>query len=187
MNFSKVAAAVAAVVLSGISAVGMAADQGGGKVSFKGNINDSPCSISSGSLEQVVEFDSISNSALKNGGKSALKPFSIKLSGCDLESLKSASVTFTGSPSAANPDLLGFQGGTAQGASLAIADRQGALIKLGTASAPQNLSDGESALNFTAYLQGDMLAPETEGGAATPATVVAGTFDAVANFTLAYQ
>lgn len=187
MKFSKMAATIAAVVLGGTSVLAMAAGQGGGKVNFKGNINDSPCSISSGSLEQVVEFDSISNSALKNGGKSALKPFSIKLNGCDLGSLKSATVTFTGAPSAANPDLLGFQGGTAKGASLAIADRNGSLIKLGAASDPQNLSDGESALNFTAYLQGDMLAPETEGGEPKPATVVAGTFDAVANFTLAYQ
>ncbi|MGP2706398.1 fimbrial protein, partial [Serratia marcescens] len=62
-------------------------------------------------------------------------------------------------------------------ASIAITDTASNPIKLGTATAPQNLGTGTNTLRFAAYLQGD--------GAS--ATVVPGDFTAVADFKLAYQ
>ncbi|MNP36820.1 Fimbria A protein precursor [compost metagenome] len=153
-------------------------------ITFKGAIIDSPCSIAQESQYQTVDMDQISNVALKNGGKSNPTPFKIELRGCELGALKAATATFTGSPSS-NPDLLAIKG-TAQGASLAIADHTGALIKLGNASPAQTLSNGDTYLQFNAYLQGDMVAPEG-GGESTAAEIVPGDFETFANFTLAYQ
>ena len=82
---------------------------------------------------------------------------------------------------ASNPDLLALKG-QAQGASLAIADHTGALIKLGSASPAQTLSNGNTYLQFNAYLQGD----KAVGQGAAP-EIVPGDFETFANFTLAYQ
>ncbi|MCK3863869.1 fimbrial protein [Pseudomonas sp. B329] len=180
MKVSTLASAVIAMTLAATSAVSVAADKGHGVVTFKGSIIDAPCSISQESQYQTVEMDQIANVALKNGGKSPLTPFKIQLLGCELDTLKSASAKFTGSP-AANPDLLQLKG-SAAGASLAIADYNGELLKLGTESAAQTLSDGDSYLLFNAYLQGDVAA-----GEGTAAVVTPGNFETFANFTLSYQ
>jgi len=181
MKVSSLASAIMTVAVTAISTTGMAADQGHGVVNFKGSIIDAPCSIAQESKYQTVDMDQVSNVSLKNGGKSSPTAFKIELHGCELGALKSATATFTGAPSFGNSDLLGLKG-TAKGASLAIADHSGELIKLGTTSPAQSLSDGNTSLQFNAYLQGDMLAEE--GGAAE---IVPGSFEAVANFTLAYQ
>ncbi|MDD2047811.1 fimbrial protein [Pseudomonas putida] len=184
MKVSTLAGAIMAVSLAATSAVSVAKDQGHGVITFKGAIIDAPCSIAQESQYQTVDMDQIANVSLKNGGKSNPTPFKIELRGCELGALKSATATFTGSPSS-NPDLLALKG-TAQGASLAIADHTGALIKLGSASPAQTLSDGDTYLQFSAYLQGDMVTPEG-GGEGTAAEIVPGDFETFANFTLAYQ
>jgi len=181
MKVSTLAGAIMAVSLAATSAVSVAKDQGHGVITFKGAIIDAPCSIAQESQYQTVDMDQISNVALKNGGKSNPTTFKIELRGCELGALKSATATFTGSP-ASNPDLLALKG-TAKGASLAIADHTGELIKLGNAAPAQTLSDGDTYLQFNAYLQGDM-----EGGqGGTAAEIVPGDFETFANFTLAYQ
>lgn len=184
MKVSTLAGAIMAVTLAATSAVSFATDQGHGVITFKGAIIDAPCSIAQESAYQTVLMENISSVALRGGEKSSPKTFRIELRGCELGALKSATATFTGSP-ASNPDLLALRG-TAQGASLAIADHTGALIKLGDASPAQTLSNGDTYLEFKAYLQGDMVAAQG-GGSATPADIVPGDFETFANFTLAYQ
>lgn len=184
MKVSTLAGAIMAVTLAATSAVSFAKDQGHGVITFKGAIIDAPCSIAQESAYQTVLMENISNASLRNGGKSTPKTFKIELRGCELGALKAATATFTGSP-ASNPDLLALRG-TAQGASLAIADHTGGLIKLGDASPAQTLSDGDTYLEFKAYLQGDMVAGQA-GGEDTPAAIVPGDFETFANFTLAYQ
>ena len=83
--------------------------------------------------------------------------------------------TFSGTASAANPDLLGIQG-TAKGASVAITTDTGTPIKLGQASPAQALLNGDNDLTFAAFLKGD--------GAS--ATIVPGKFQAIASFALDY-
>jgi type 1 fimbria pilin len=184
MKVSTLASTIMAVALTATSAASFAVDKGHGRITFEGSIIDAPCSISQKSAYQTVEMDQISNVALKNGGKSHLTPFKIDLIGCELGTMKSATAKFTGSP-AGNADLLAIRG-SAQGASLAIADHTGALIKLGTESPAQPLSDGDTYLQFNAYLQGDMVDPQG-GGSAVPAPIVPGTYETFANFTLDYQ
>ena len=186
MKVKTLAGAIMAITLAATSAAVMAADkdQGKGVITFKGTIIDAPCSIAQESQFQTIEMAQVANVSLKNGGKSSPTPFKIELRGCDMGSLKSATATFTGSPSS-NPDLLAIKG-SARGASLAIADHKGELIKLGSASPAQTLSNGDTFLSFSAYLQGDSVAG-VGGEAGTSAEITPGDFETFANFTLAYQ
>ncbi|QDI20301.1 type 1 fimbrial protein [Serratia marcescens] len=167
---------MAAVLAFGVTSMAHAKDQGHGTVTFKGAIIDAPCSIAPESEDQTVQMGQISNVALKDGGKSVPRQFDIKLEQCDTTTLKTVTTTFNGKSSPTSADRLGIIG-TASGASIAITDLASNLIKLGTATAPQTLNDGNNTLRFAAYLQGD--------GAST--AVVPGDFTAVADFTLAYQ
>lgn len=184
MKVKTLAGTIMAITLAASSVAAMAVDQGKGVITFKGSIIDAPCSIAQESQYQTIEMNQVANVALKNGGKSSPTPFKIELRGCDLGSLKAATATFTGSP-ASNPDLLAIKG-TARGASLAIADHNGELIKLGSPSPAQTLSDGDTFLSYSAYLQGDTL-PGEGGNQGKPVDITPGDFETFANFTLAYQ
>lgn len=174
MKMSKIMLAVAMVL--GTSTIAHAADdQGSGKVTFTGSIIDAPCSIAPESEDQVVDLGQVSSVALKDMGKSNPRDFDIKLEQCDTETMKTVSTTFSGAESANNSELLGIAG-TASGAGVAIS-YGGDVVKLGEASQPLNLIDGDNTIHFAAYLQG-----ESES-----ATIVPGDFSAVANWTLDYQ
>lgn len=171
---------MASVLALGLSSSAFAADQGHGKVTFTGSIIDAPCSIKPQSIDQTVELGQISNASLLNAGKSQPRVFTIELEDCVFTGPAAAnkvSVTFTGMESVANNGLLGITG-SASGASVAITDGAGEVIKLGQGTKPQELQDSPSnTLKFSAYLQGD--------GAA--ATITEGSFQSVADFTLAYN
>ncbi|WP_455817197.1 fimbrial protein [Pseudomonas cerasi] len=92
MNLNKTILA-AFVALGSISMV-HAADQGHGKITFTGSIIDAPCSISPESIDQTVELGQISNIALKDGGKSTPKFFSIKLENCSFGDPVTGSLTW---------------------------------------------------------------------------------------------
>ncbi|CAI2025700.1 fimbrial protein [Serratia fonticola] len=169
-----------AVVAFGMSSLAHAAvkDQGHGKVTFTGSIIDAPCSISPETIDQTIELGQISKVALKDSGKSTPRNFSIDLENCEVgdKDNNKVTVTFTGMESIAANGLLGITG-TAKGASVAITDGSGKTIELGKATKAQQLQNGNNTLNFAAYMQGD--------GAS--AAVTEGEFQAVADFTLAYQ
>lgn len=177
MNLNKTVLA-AAMVFGSIS-MAHAADQGHGKINFTGSIIDAPCSISPESGDQTIEMGQISTAALKNSGKSTPRNFDIKLENCsygDPATKNKVAVTFTGKESAAAKGLLGVTG-SAKGASIALTESNGELIKLGTPTSAQLLGDGSNTLRFSAYMQGD--------GAS--ATITEGDFQAVTDFTLAYN
>ncbi|AKG68301.1 Fimbria A protein precursor [Serratia fonticola] len=177
MNLNKTL--LAAVIAFGSASMAHAADQGHGKVTFTGSIIDAPCSISPDTVDQTVELGQISNAALKNGGKSTARNFNIQLENCsfgDPAAKNKVAVTFTGMESAAGNGLLGITG-TAKGASIAITQGDGEVIKLGKPTKQQLLQDGNNTLSFGAYMQGD--------GAS--AAITEGNFQSVADFTLAYN
>ncbi|MCR1574222.1 fimbrial protein [Klebsiella aerogenes] len=180
MKMNKIMIAVVAFGMVGM-ANAAPTDAGHGTVKFEGSIIDAPCSITPDTVDQTVNLGQISNVALKDGGKSSPKNFYIKLENCDVSTAKNVTATFTGANSAGNPDLLGITG-TARGASIAITDGAGSLIKLGSSTKPQGIQDINNTLAFSAYLQGDMAADGTTG-----AEIVPGEFSSIANFTLAYQ
>lgn len=178
MNAKKIAFIAAFITGALMANANAATDQGHGKVTFTGSIIDSPCSISPDSIDQTVSLGEVSDVALKangNSGTSVPRNFEIKLENCDVTTLKSVETTFTGAEGA-NDGSLGITG-TAKGASIILTNGDGEQIKLGDASAPRTLQNGDNTLLFSAYLQGD--------GAS--ATVTPGDFTSVADFTLSYQ
>lgn len=177
MNLNK--AILAATIVFGMSSIAHAAGEGQGKVTFTGSIIDAPCSITPESDDQTVELGQISKVALIDGGKSTPRNFNIDLENCSFGALgdkNKVSVTFTGMESASGNGLLGISG-TASGASVAITSADGQLITLGQPTNEQTLQEGNNTLSFSAYVQGD--------GAS--ATITEGEFQAVADFTLAYN
>ena len=152
-------------------------NQGSGTVTFSGEIIDAPCSITPDSVDQTVPMGQISSRILAKEGKSSAEPFSIELKDCALNTVKNVKVTFTGTPDAVNSKLLALSG-SASGAGIVIYDQLHAKeVELGTATDGQGLNEGNNALKFAAYLQGN-----SASGAVVP-----GQFTSVANFTLAYQ
>ncbi|MBB6117919.1 type 1 fimbria pilin [Rahnella inusitata] len=178
MFIKKNKSLMAVAIILGMSSLAHA-DQGHGKVTFTGSIIDSPCSISPESIDQTVDLGQISNAALKDSGQSTPKNFSIKLENCSFgtpEAKNKVQVTFTGMESAAGNGLLGITG-NAKGASVAITDGSGTVIQLGQPTKEQALQNGNNNLNFAAYMQGD----------GDTATITEGDFQAVTDFTLAYN
>lgn len=176
MNTKKIVLSLALVSSIGMGVANAAVkDQGHGTVTFTGSIIDAPCSITPESSDQTVKLGQISNLALQNGGKSVPETFTIDLTQCDTSTKKTVSTTFAGTESTAQPGLLALMG-SAKGASIAITTATGELVELGKASPAQPILNGDNSLVFAAYLQGD--------GAS--ATIVPGSFQSVANFTLDY-
>ncbi|HHR6038863.1 TPA: fimbrial protein [Providencia alcalifaciens] len=172
-------ALLAATVVLGMSSLAHAADQGHGKVTFTGSIIDAPCSIAPESIDQTIELGQVSNAALKDGGQSTPKNFDIKLENCSFgtpAAKNKVQVTFTGMESVAGNGLLGITG-NAKGASVAITQGDGKVIELGKPTKEQGLQDGNNTLSFAAYMQGD----------GESAVITEGDFQAVTDFTLAYN
>lgn len=177
MKLNKVLLSLS-LALGCVSFVHAADDQGHGTVTFVGAITESPCSIDPETVDQTVNLGQISSTALKaneNTGTSDPQNFEIKLLNCDVSTLKTVSATFTGAEGG-TPGMLGMTG-TAKGASIAMTDGSGKLLKLGEATSPQALGNGSNSMLFSAYLQGDGVDTEIEPG----------NFKSITNFTLAYQ
>lgn len=173
MKLNKIMAV--AVVALGLSSIAHA-NQGSGSVTFSGAIIDAPCSINPESVDQTVELGQVANSALKGGGKSIAKAFTINLENCVMEKDKSnVTVTFTGVEDEKQAGTLKING-SASGASVVVTDKSGKLLPLGNASDAVALAEGTNKLTFGAYLQGN-----------SASSVVPGDFTAVADFQMAYQ
>lgn len=178
MKLSK-AVQAASIVMAISSFSSHAADQGHGTVTFTGAIIDAPCSINPDSIDQTINLGQIASSALKDGGTSTPRQFQIKLENCTTATAKTVKTTFTGAAGAGG--RLGIDG-TAKGASIAITDGKGKLIKLGEATDAQTIQDGNNNIEFAAYLQGD-----GKDGDGKDAEIVPGEFHSITNFTLSYQ
>ncbi|WP_336219259.1 fimbrial protein [Citrobacter amalonaticus] len=178
MNTKQIAF-IAAMISGAVMANANATDQGHGTVTFIGSIIDAPCSITPDTQDQTVKLGAISNAALENGGTkdgtSVPRDFVIKLENCTDATSQTVTTTFTGAEGA-TAGSLGITG-DAKGASIILTNGDGKQIKLGEATDPHMLQDGDNTLLFSAYLKGD----------GATATITPGDFTAIADFTLAYQ
>lgn len=172
-----------AMTVSLVNFAHAADDQGSGKVNFTGSIVDAPCSISSDSDGQTVSLGAVSNTVLKDGGKSEAAAFTIQLEQCDFSAGKNkVKTTFTGvvSAYATNTELLAISG-DASGAGIGIKTYNGEQLSLGEASKSVQLVGANPTLSYQAYLQGGL------DGDGASVEIVPGPFTAVANFQLAYE
>jgi len=169
---STLAAMTGAAVLS-LAAFGAQADT----VNFEGQVVDTPCNVTSSSIDQSVQFGKLPQASLEAGTPIAPVAFKLDLANCTVNALtnKTVAVTFNGSTVAGAPTELDTQGGT--GVAITIASSSGTGdVTFGTADAAIPLVNGSNALAYSAVVK-----------KATGGTVVPGDFTAVTNFTLAYQ
>lgn len=177
---------ILATLISGaMSASALAADAGSGTVTFTGSIIEAACSIAPGSRDQTVDLGAVTSASLASNGTSTPASFKIELKDCDMafipeggtDPVKTVTATFTGilSEGDTNKTQLAIVG-NASGAGVVIT-ADGSPVKLdgSVATAPAYLQDGQATLFYSAYLQGNS------------ATIVPGSFEALANYTLAYQ
>lgn len=164
---------ILATLISGaMSASAFAVDAGQGTVTFTGSIITAPCSVAPGAENQEVPLGQVSNVTLENGGMSSAQPFEIQLEGCNLMGANEVIVTFNGTE--IGTGLLQITG-DASGAGVKLMNSSGTQIEVNSEST-QNYVAGDNLLKFTAALQG-----------IPGETVVPGNFQAVTNFTLAYN
>lgn len=129
-----------------------------GRVKMTGTLVATACSISSESLEQVIDLGSMPISELAKNGQGPEKEFVIKLENCELTSqdhlrpdFKSVHLTFDGTRDEI-ANLLSLQG-EASGIGLVLKDEAGNIIVPG-----QNLPDiplnvGSMVLNYKLAIQ----------------------------------
>lgn len=172
---------LATLVSSMMSASALAVDAGSGTVTFSGSIIEAPCSIAPGEENQEVALGQVSNITLDNGGESSAQPFQIKLEGCNLKGDNQVAVTFKGTEAGTNTGFLQITGDAA-GAAVKIMNASGSQIKVNSV-AKQNYVEGNNTLKFQASLIGlELLGANDKTIPVTP-----GKFQAVTNFTLAYN
>ena len=181
---------LALALLSGVSISAIAADQGHGQVNFIGEIVNAPCSINPESVDQTVDLGQISNTALKAGGTSPNKTFTIQLEDCDFTGADGTGstigngieLTFTGSTNAEK--LLGVTGFgsdvNGQNVGIQINDAKNKQVMFGEAIDLTNtLQNGNNTLLFNSFLKGK--------AGTTVEQIPLGNFWGVTNFTIEYK
>ncbi|HCM63142.1 MAG TPA: fimbriae major subunit [Morganella sp. (in: Bacteria)] len=179
MSMKKIVLALA--VSSVVAMTAQAANQGGGKVQFHGEVIDAACSIDANSLKQTVELGSVAKVQLYKGGKSTPVDFSIQLHNCDITDKSTTTVTFKGIAGDAAEGLNNAfaVSGPASGAlGVVVTDAGGKVIAPESASSAFTLNEGDNELNFKAYMQ---------GAAAASSAIAPGAFTATADFVMDYQ
>ncbi len=165
-----------AVAMAMLSFGANAADQGHGKVNFKGSIINAPCGIAPESADQSIDFGQISKAHLNNGGISTKKDVDIKLVNCEF-----------GDPAAGNTVSVTFSGTTVGTTdTLGLSDTN-AVIKMTGQDGKYVQFDGKTAGNTTALIKGDNTLHYQAWVQKGAQAVTEGDFTAVANFTLAYK
>jgi type 1 fimbria pilin len=173
---------VAALAVSQVSFGANAANQGGGAVTFTGNIVDAPCSIAPESANQTVDMGVISNAAVRNG-TTQVKNFNIRLEGCDLQKYNADGTPVTdGTWSGVKVMFTG--GGTNNNQYLGVADnvgieltQGGKVLTIGTPADKVLLQGGNQTLSFGAQVKA------VDAKKAIPLK----NFNTVANFAVAYE
>ncbi|WP_347449278.1 fimbrial protein [Pantoea stewartii] len=166
------ATALAAISLCGTAS---AAD---GTINFTGTIRDTACTVDTASANQTVNLGTVAATSFGSAGSTAsASRFTINLTGCPT-AVTTASIRFDGPLASGNSNLLALSSGqTATNVGVGIYQQDSAtLIPVAKASAPVTLSStGTNTLNFVAKY------------VSTAATVGAGSANAVATFTVAYN
>ncbi|EBW4915163.1 type 1 fimbrial protein [Salmonella enterica subsp. enterica serovar Vom] len=168
----KFVANVTIMTIFGLSSIVAFAQQGNtGKVTFSGDVVESPCNLAPGQdgTDIKVPFGQLSMARL-NDGEVYTKDFHINLQDCDLGN-KKAQITFSSTDLITGKNLLGTRG-SATGLGLGLSG-----IVFNTPANVPLLPKGDNTLTYTVTAQ------RVDNGKA----VTAGTFQSIANFLISYQ
>lgn len=123
-------------------------------VVFDGVLVAEPCNISTDSEEQTVDFKNIPSKTFISSNRTVPERFSILLKECDLSLGQTVTVSFQGRESD-NAQGNFATDGDAKGISIAIEDREGNAIHPNQPAKSVMLDDGDTALEYNAYIQAD--------------------------------
>lgn len=181
MKINKVAI-LSFIVASAISSSVFAAEGpitvNGGKVTFNGEVTDGACAVSGNDDSRIVNLDTVRAANFTAAGQygNAKKAFTVDLTDCNTETVKSVSITFNGQTDATDPSVLvnTAGAGSATNVGLALFGPDGKPLEVGNESSVVNLTQSTSI-------------PLSVDYKSTAATVMAGKVQSVANFQLTYN
>ncbi|EKK1354409.1 type 1 fimbrial protein [Escherichia coli] len=155
-----------------LCSVANAADQGQGKVNFKGTVIDAPCGIAPESADQSIDFGQISKAHLEANGISVKKDLDIKLVNCVIGQDKlTVKVAFSGNSVNGVTKEFGTAGDT--GTAIVISSEDGS-----PPTGAMNYKAGDNTLHYSAWVK---------KSSAAGAVLKEGEFTSVANFNLTYE
>lgn len=134
------------VLLAGVSVTHADTD-----VYFSGNLIADPCELHVDSEDQIVDFRNVPSKTFIKYPRSERERFSIWLTECDLTLGDSVTVTFLGTEDSAQPGLFAVTG-TASGIAIAVEDENGVPVKPNVPMRPAALKEGDTFLNFQAFI-----------------------------------
>lgn len=148
-------------------------------ITVSGTIQNTSCTVSTGTADQTVFLGDISSKQFYQAGASSLPmQFTIDLQNCT-GSMSGVTVTFNGQPDNTDPSLLALDSGdyAASGLGIAILDVNRTLIPLNNPSSNYaiDINDTDNQLVFYAQYR------------STASTVNSGSATATATFDLTYQ
>ncbi|HFS5792668.1 TPA: fimbrial protein [Citrobacter werkmanii] len=149
-----------------------------GTINFTGSITDQTCTVDTGSQNLPVSLGNVAQTALNGakGMRAAPTKFTINVSDCP-DTVTGANVKFDGTSDNNDQSLLALDSGTgiATGVGIQIADKNGAVIPLHSASSDYTLAAGSNALDFVARY------------VSTGPAVTTGTANGTSEFTIIYK
>lgn len=148
-----------------------------GKIEFTGSLVSSACGLAPESSPVKINFGEIPTSQLTGSERVGSQHAKIVLQGCDATIAKTATVTYT--PSTADTTmktLAAIVSDTAKGVGIGLVDSGNQDVTWGEQTSPVQVTDGNTNIDFVAYLQNDA------SGEVTP-----GAFTSTINFQIDYQ
>lgn len=150
-----------------------------GTVNITGTIRSNTCTVSQESNGQTVQMGQVASNLFNHAGTTTPpQSFTLNLLDCG-SAVNTVAVTFTGTPDQHNRAVLALDSdpGCATGIGIELLDKNKDPLPLSITSPPTSLPSGQTTLSLVFYAQ----------YIATGSTVMAGTANASATFTLVYS
>ncbi|HEM8079196.1 TPA: fimbrial protein [Enterobacter roggenkampii] len=174
---------LAVTIAAAVSGSAFAAEQGSGKIKFKGVVIDAPCSIAPDSVDKEVDLGEVTTAVINANKKSSAVPVDINLENCQLDDpadetdtpVTKVDVTFTSSATDATDTSLmtNTYASGAQNVGVRLLNN----ATLGAANEVALLAGSTTqTLHFKALME-----------VVTGKTATAGQVEATANYILAYK
>lgn len=169
----------AAILLGSLS--GFAQAVPGENMHFYGSLVAEPCVIPPGEEKVQLNFGTVIDKYLYQYGRTQGQPFDIHLTECDITLGNTVSITFVGTESTILPGLLApDMNSTAKGIAIGLETQTSAPLPFNIKSQAIKLTAGDNRIALKAYVQGELAAIASR-------SIVPGTFNATATFSLEYE
>jgi len=177
----KVMRFLPALLASALMLNGAKAADNEDNVHFSGALVAEPCTLPDSETNITLDFGSVIIKSLYQYQRTQSQPFTIHLEACDPSLMKTVSVTFNGTVDDELNSLLALDPtSAAKGVAIGLELPDGSPLAINKAAPYQQLTAGNNALTFNAYVQ---IKPQ----ALSMKAVTPGDFTAISTFTLAYQ